>query len=656
MKLHDLFDLVNGEWIDSTTIPADRGIYGAFHELRDRAEDDVRALIAGGDSRASALYSSFMDTEGINQAGVAPIAPLIDAISQAIQPATAGAEAGVDKTRFAQAAGQLYREGVPSLIGCYMAKDAGSENVVAWADQSGLGLPNEAYYREDAHAAVRDAYEQHVATMLELAGIVDADAAAAAAERIVALETRIASGHRDVVASRDAQKSYNPVAVSELPEFSREFLLASGLSPESTVVMRNKDYPEFIDSLLDEVAVEDLRLWASRHVVSSFASMLPTELEVENFRFYNGVLQGSTEQLPRWRRAVSFADSAVSEEIGQLFVQEHFPPEYKAEMERLVDYLLGAYRERISQLEWMTPATRERALEKLGTFKAKIGYPDSWRTYDFEVSSAGADVVANARAATAFEHDYQVAKVGKPADREEWFCPPQMVNAFYYPVQNDITFPAAILRPPFYSPEADAATNFGAIGAVIGHEIGHGFDDQGSRYDGQGSLNDWWSAEDRAAFEKLTAKLVQQFDGQVPSVLAESEEESAGVNGEFTLGENIGDLGGLGIAVVAYRRWLDDQGKTFDTDEKLRVNTEGARPELDVELTGLQRLFVSWARVWRTKIRPELQKTYLAVDPHSPAEFRCNLIAGNVSELYEAFDVDTSSPLYIQPEDRVSIW
>lgn len=339
-----------------------------------------------------------------------------------------------------------------------------------------------------------------------------------------------------------------------------------------------------------------------------------------------------------------------------MFVDKHFPPEYKAEMERLVGYLLDAYRERISQLPWMTPQTRERALEKLGTFTAKIGYPEKWREYDFEASPRGADVIANARAAAAFEHDYQMAKVGKPADRDEWLAPPQMVNAFYYPVQNDITFPAAILRPPFYSPDADAATNFGAIGAVIGHEIGHGFDDQGSRYDGSGNLNDWWTSEDRAAFEKLTDQLVQQFDGRVPSVLAELGEDSAGVNGQFTLGENIGDLGGLGIAVVAYRRWLADQGKDFSTDERLKVDVDGARPELDVELTGLQRLFVSWARVWRTKIRPELQKQYLAVDPHSPAEFRCNLIAANVAEFYEAFDVDDDAPMFIPEDQRVTIW
>ena len=305
----------------------------------------------------------------------------------------------------------------------------------------------------------------------------------------------------------------------------------------------------------------------------------------------------------------------------------------------------------------MTPQTRERALEKLSQFKAKIGFPDTWRDYSgLEISDQGADLIANARAGSAFSHDYELTKIGKPANRDEWVTTPQTVNAFYNPVVNDITFPAAILRPPFYNPDADAAENFGAIGSVIGHEIGHGFDDQGSQFDGQGNLNSWWSDEDRADFEALTAKLVEQFDGQVPTVLKDAGTESAGVNGKFTLGENIGDLGGLGISVVAYKNYCADKGIDLLGQEEEFV-VDGAEPELaEHTYNGLQRFFLSWARVWRTAIRPEMATQYLAIDPHSPAEFRCNLIAANIAEFYEAFDVDKDSPMYLAPEDRVTIW
>jgi len=351
------------------------------------------------------------------------------------------------------------------------------------------------------------------------------------------------------------------------------------------------------------------------------------------------------------------AESLVGEEIGKEFVDAHFPESSKREMDELVDYLIAAYRERISQLEWMTPQTRERALEKLSQFKAKIGFPDTWRDYSgLEISDQGAELIANARAGSAFSHDYELTKIGKPANRDEWVTTPQTVNAFYNPVVNDITFPAAILRPPFYNPDADAAANFGAIGSVIGHEIGHGFDDQGSQFDGQGNLNSWWSDEDRADFEALTAKLVEQFDGQVPTVLKDAGTESSGVNGKFTLGENIGDLGGLGISVVAYKNYCADKGIDLLGQEEEFV-VDGAEPELaEHTYNGLQRFFLSWARVWRTAIRPEMATQYLAIDPHSPAEFRCNLIAANIAEFYEAFDVDKDSAMYLAPEDRVTIW
>ena len=644
--MKDLYQLVNGPWLESHVIPDDRGVDGTFHALRDEAEELVHEIVDKDTGRPGKLYASFMDTEGVNAAGMAPLDADLDRLS------AAGPE------ELAQRLGELERTGVGSPVTFWVSKDSGSEDAIAYVIQSGLGLPDEAYYREEAHAETLSAYEKHVAEMLEfldparLFGL----GAEVAAHRIVGLEKELAAGHWDVVSTRDAVKTYNPCEFSELPTMTRA-LLSGGNLPEHRVVNMMPSYLEHFESLFTSERMADWQLWATWHILRSRAAMLPEEVGAKNFEFYGTKLSGATQQRDRWKRAVGLAESLVGEEIGQVFVDKHFPDSSKREMDELVAYLIAAYRERISQLEWMTPATRERALEKLSQFKAKIGFPDSWRDYSgLEVSGKGADLLANARAGSAFSHDFELAKIGKPADRDEWVTTPQTVNAFYNPVVNDITFPAAILRPPFYNPRADAAENFGAIGAVIGHEIGHGFDDQGSQFDGQGNLNSWWSDEDRAAFEKLTAKLVEQFNGQVPTVLKEAGIESTGVNGSFTLGENIGDLGGLGIAVVAFKNYCADKGIDLQGKEE-KFEVDGAEPELaEHTYNGLQRFFLSWARVWRTAIRPEMATQYLAIDPHSPAEFRCNLIAANIAEFYEAFDVAEDSAMYIAPEDRVTIW
>lgn len=644
--MKDLYQLVNGPWLESHVIPDDRGVDGTFHALRDEAEELVHEIVDKDTGRPGKLYASFMDTEGVNAAGMAPLDADLDRLS------TAGPE------ELAQRLGELERTGVGSPVTFWVSKDSGSEDAIAYVIQSGLGLPDEAYYREEAHAETLSAYEKHVAEMLEfldparLFGL----GAEVAAHRIVGLEKELAAGHWDVVSTRDAVKTYNPCEFSELPTMTRA-LLSGGNLPEHRVVNMMPSYLEHFESLFTSERMADWQLWATWHILRSRAAMLPEEVGAKNFEFYGTKLSGATQQRDRWKRAVGLAESLVGEEIGQVFVEKHFPASSKREMDELVDYLIAAYRERISQLEWMTPATRERALEKLSQFKAKIGFPDSWRDYSgLEVSAKGADLLANARAGSAFSHDFELAKIGKPADRNEWVTTPQTVNAFYNPVVNDITFPAAILRPPFYNPEADAAENFGAIGAVIGHEIGHGFDDQGSQFDGQGNLNSWWSDEDRAAFEKLTAKLVEQFNGQVPTVLKEAGIESTGVNGSFTLGENIGDLGGLGIAVVAFKNYCADKGIDLQGKEE-KFEVDGAEPELaEHTYNGLQRFFLAWARVWRTAIRPEMATQYLAIDPHSPAEFRCNLIAANIAEFYEAFEIAEDSAMYIAPEDRVTIW
>ncbi|WP_297845709.1 M13 family metallopeptidase [uncultured Corynebacterium sp.] len=644
--MKDLYQLVNGPWLESHVIPDDRGVDGTFHALRDEAEELVHEIVDKDTGRPGKLYASFMDTEGVNAAGMAPLDADLDRLS------AAGPE------ELAQRLGELERTGVGSPVTFWVSKDSGSEDAIAYVIQSGLGLPDEAYYREEAHAETLSAYEKHVAEMLEfldparLFGL----GAEVAAHRIVGLEKELAAGHWDVVSTRDAVKTYNPCEFSELPTMTRA-LLSGGNLPEHRVVNMMPSYLEHFESLFTSERMADWQLWATWHILRSRAAMLPEEVGAKNFEFYGTKLSGATQQRDRWKRAVGLAESLVGEEIGQVFVEKHFPASSKREMDELVDYLIAAYRERISQLEWMTPATRERALEKLSQFKAKIGFPDSWRDYSgLEVSAKGADLLANARAGSAFSHDFELAKIGKPADRNEWVTTPQTVNAFYNPVVNDITFPAAILRPPFYNPEADAAENFGAIGAVIGHEIGHGFDDQGSQFDGQGNLNSWWSDEDRAAFEKLTAKLVEQFNGQVPTVLKEAGIESTGVNGSFTLGENIGDLGGLGIAVVAFKNYCADKGIDLQGKEE-KFEVDGAEPELaEHTYNGLQRFFLAWARVWRTAIRPEMATQYLAIDPHSPAEFRCNLIAANIAEFYEAFEIAEDSAMYIAPEDCVTIW
>ncbi|WP_080792756.1 M13 family metallopeptidase [Corynebacterium pacaense] len=645
--MKDLYRFVNGPWLDTHIIPDDRAVDGTFHKLRDDAEEDVHDIVNADDGRAGTLYASFMDTEGINAAGIAVLDPDLDKLGVS------------DADSFARVLGELDREGAAAPIAFWVEKDSSSDEAIAYLFQAGLGLPDEAYYREPSHEEVRAAYGSHITRMLgflepaRLLGLTPEEAST----RILALETEIARGHWDVVKTRDAVATYNPVQFEELPTRIRALLEGSQL-PDHRLVNMMPSYIVHLAGMLSDDRLADWQLWATWHILRSRAGLLNEEIAQANFDFYGTKLSGATEQKDRWKRAVGLAERMVGEEIGRIFVAEHFPASSKEEMLTLVDYLVAAYRERISELAWMTPQTRQRALEKLDRFNAKIGYPDKWRSYEgLEFGAGGADLLDNVRHGSAFLHDYELSKIGRPADREEWVTTPQTVNAFYNPVVNDITFPAAILRAPFFDPGAEAAENFGAIGAVIGHEIGHGFDDQGSQYDGDGNLNSWWTDEDRAAFTALTDRLVEQFNGLVPSVLKTGGIETSGVNGAFTLGENIGDLGGLGIAVVAYRRYLADRSLTFETSPVASFTADGGSPELaEHEYNGLQRLFLSWARVWRTKIRPEMAVQYLAIDPHSPAEFRCNLIAGNIAELYEAFDVPADAPMYIAPPDRVVIW
>lgn len=620
--MHDLFELVNGEWVANHEIPADRGIDGAFYELRDKAEEDVHAILSDGAGRGGDLFTSFMDVDTINAAGIDALSPDLEALE------VSSVEEFVEKL------GRLERDGISGPLTYWVEKDSQGEDAVPYLVQSGLGLPDEAYYHDEAHAQTLADYQKHVARMLEfldpkyLLGL----SPEIAAERVVNVEKGLAASHWDVVKARDAIATYNPTTLQDLPPLVQTLLRSSGV-PDGRVIDMMPSFTEDLDGMLRRETLADWQLWAAWNILRSRAGVLSEDIGRANFEFYGTKLSGATQQRDRWKRGVALAESLVGEDIGREYVKRHFPPTSKEKMLELVDYLIAAYRTRIADLDWMSEATKERAIEKLAQFNAKIGYPNNWRNYDD--LTFGDDLIENVRRGARFEHDYQLGKIGKPSDRNEWVSSPQTVNAFYNPVVNDITFPAAILQPPFFDPEADAAENFGAIGAVIGHEIGHGFDDQGSRYDGLGNLNSWWTEEDRTNFDDLTSKLVGQFNGLVPTVLEDTD--TKGVNGEFTLGENIGDLGGLGIAVVAYKKYLADHGQEENRE-------------------GFQRLFTAWARVWRSKTRPEMAAQLLAIDPHSPNEFRCNVIAANVAEFYEAFDVEPGSKMWIAPEDRVTIW
>jgi putative endopeptidase len=633
----DLFRYVNGPWLDRTEIPADKAIYGAFHALLDTAEQNVRSIVekaaAGDQAKGSEarkigdLYASFMDEETIERLGIEPIADQLDLVRSV-----------TDLDGLVKVLGTLEAEGVSGLFHYWVNADAkNSDQYVVHLTQGGLGLPDESYYREDSFAGERTGYVEHVARMLELA---DQPGPQAAADRIMAVETRLAAGHWDRVTNRDATLTYNKVDRAGLNELTpgldwSAWLLAAGV-PESAfeqVVVSQPSYLTAAAEALRDVELEQWKEWLSWRVIHNAAPLLSSAFVNENFAFYGRRLTGAPELRERWKRGLGVVESALGEAVGQLYVAEHFPPAAKARMVDLVANLVEAYRQRIDALDWMSPETRQRALEKLGQFTPKIGYPDKWRDYSgLEVRSD--DLVGNVRRSVAVEMARELAKLGTPVDRTEWFMTPQTVNAYYNPGMNEIVFPAGILQPPFFDLAADDAVNYGAIGAVIGHEIGHGFDDQGSKYDGVGNLNDWWTDQDRAEFDQRAERLIAQYNELEPT-----EAPGNKVNGALTVGENIGDLGGLSIAYTAYL-----------------ISLGGAEaPTLD-GFSGAQRFFISWAHVWCTKTRDEEVIRRLALDPHSPPEFRCNAVVRNLDEFYAAFDVTEADALWLTAETRVRIW
>ncbi|MHB1064235.1 MAG: M13 family metallopeptidase [Georgenia sp.] len=645
----DLFRHVNGSWLRAHVVPADRARDGSFHALRDLSEERVRAIIddaAGGaqtpGSAANArkigdLFASFMATERIEALGTAPLRTDLELVTAAL-----------DRSALVRAMGALQPTGVGGGVGYGVDTDLNDpERYVVFFVQSGLGLPDESYYREEAHAATRTAYVAHVAAMLALAGLVTEAEAMGAAERVMAVETRLAAGHWDNVKTREADLINNPMTWDELVASAPGFdwalwRTALGVPADAfdRLLVAMPSYMQHFAAAWSELAVDSLRLWLAWHVVHARAPYLTQVIVEENFDFYGRTLTGAQELRERWKRGVALVEGALGEAVGELYVARHFPPEHKAAMRRLVDNLIAAYRESITSLEWMGEETRARALEKLAAFRPKIGYPDTWRDYSTLEITAD-DLVGNVRAANLFEERRDLGKLGGPMDRDEWFMPPQMVNAYYNPTMNEIVFPAAILQPPFFDLGADDAWNYGGIGAVIGHEIGHGFDDQGSKYDGTGRLTDWWTEADRAEFDKRTKVLIAQYEAFSPAQLDGSHH----VNGALTIGENIGDLGGLSIALTAYRIALRDQGIT-DLAEA---------PVID-GLTALQRVFCSWARIWREKARDAEVIRLLTIDPHSPAEFRCNGVVRNMDAFAQAFDVAPGDALYLPPAERVRIW
>jgi putative endopeptidase len=635
----DLFSFVNGTWLRGHEIPADRAQDGAFRDLRDRAEADVRAIVEearalpGPDARKIAdLYASFADVERVEALGTAPLRPLLDEV------AAAG-----DRAALAAVLGRRQRQGRAALFGTYVGTDAkDSTRYLVHLSQAGLGLPDESYYRDEAYAPIRTAYVAHLARLADLVGLPQVLGAEpqALAEQVMELETALAAASWDRVTNRDAEKTYTlmtlPALRANAPGFDWASWLGAVAAPDGAfdeVVVRQPTFVVAAAALWAERPLDQWKAWLAIRTASACADYLHDAVVEEDFAFYGRTLSGTPELRERWKRGVALVEGALGEAVGQLYVERHFPPAAKERMVTLVANLVEAYRRSISTLDWMSPATRERALAKLARFTPKIGYPDRWKDYSaLEVRPD--DLLGNVLRAGEWATDFELAKVGRPVDRDEWLMTPQTVNAYYHPRMNEIVFPAAILQPPFFDAEADDAANYGGIGAVIGHEIGHGFDDQGSKYDGAGNLTDWWEAGDRAEFERRAEALIGQYDALSPAGLPEHH-----VNGALTVGENIGDLGGLTIALQAYR-----------------IATEGAEPPVLDGFTGVQRVLLSWAQVWRAATRDEEAVRRLAVDPHSPPDLRCNAVVTNLDAFHEAFDVRETDALFTPPGQRVRIW
>ena len=657
----DLYRHVNGKWFDRTQIPSDKARYGSFYVLAEEAEKAVHDIIGEAQSaepgteerKFGDLYASFMNEARVQELGAGPL-----------QPALAEVNNVSDIPSFLETLGRLERQGVTGFFQLYVDNDPGNpERYIVLLEQGGLGLPDESYYREEKFADIRTAYVAYLEKMFDLAGLGGSTPSdtAARAQRVFDLETTIAASHWDNVSSRDSEKTYNLLTWHDVVTKALDASKATAVSkatdasagpdlnrwigaldaPDGVfdeLVLRQPSFLEGLAAALTAGNLEKWTDWLRWQVIRSSAAFLSDDFVAANFDFYGRTLTGTPELRARWKRGVSLVEGALGEAVGRIYVDRHFPDAAKASMDVLVANLVEAYRQSITALGWMTDATRKRALEKLDKFTPKIGYPVKWRDYSSLEISAD-DLIGNLRATSEFEFQRELGKIGKPLDRDEWFMTPQTINAYYNPGFNEIVFPAAILQFPFFDETRDAAANYGAIGAVIGHEIGHGFDDQGSKYDGDGRLIDWWTADDRAAFEKLTGSLIEQYNSLAPRQVPDHH-----VNGALTIGENIGDLGGLAIAWKAYLISLDAN------------SGDHREPPVIDGFTGAERFFLSWAQAWQLKARDEEVIRLISIDPHSPNEFRCNQIVRNIDDFYETFGVTESDQLWLRPEERVTIW
>lgn len=631
----DLFRFVNGNWLETTEIPADRSNYGAFVALDDQAQANLRAIVEeaanapsrepGSDAqKIGDFYLSFLDTARADRLGLTPLAAEL---------------ARIDALRSREDVnghfGYTPRLGVMHPVWFYVAQD--EKNTTAYLSyvyQKGLTLPDRDYYLkpDEKFVAIRAKYLTYIARLLEQAGFADSQASA---QRVMALETRLAQAHWTRVQNRDALATYNKYTLAEANKLTpgldwNRFFAAAGVPAQEFVI----NQPSFFTALgvaLQEVPIDDWKLYLKYKLIDAYAPYLSAAFVDLHFDLHGRTLKGIEEIRPRWKRAIESIDETMGEIAGRLYVERYFTPDAKRRMDELVANLREAFRLSIDELEWMSPATKLEAQKKLAGFNVKIGYPDKWKDYSALTINKD-DLIGNLMRSAAVEHARSVGKLGKPIDRTEWLMTPQTVNAYYYPPMNEIVFPAAILQPPFFNVAADDAVNYGAIGAVIGHEISHGFDDQGRKYDGQGNLHDWWTPDDEERFKQRAAKLVAQYGGYSPI-------DGLKVNGELTLGENIGDLSGLAVAYKAYQLALN------------------GKPAAVIDgFSGEQRFFMGWSQVWRRKYREEDLRSRLVTDAHSPSEYRCNGIVSNMSEFYRAFDVKPGDELYRPAEERVEIW
>lgn len=628
----DFYRFTNGKWLERTEIPADKSNYGAFTMLADKAREDAQkiieeaATIDGPEAKQlAALYASFMDTQTIENKGVMVIDDMLAKIASI-----------ANHQDMANYFASSLRDGMEAPFSFYISTDSKNPaRYIAYFYQAGLGLPDRDYYFRDDEKSVqvRQEYGQHIAKMYDLAGWSNSEQAATS---IMALETKIADKHWTRVENRDRDKTYNLHTQESLQTLSpalnwSEILAAANMSQYDELVVRNPSYFTHLAEIIVDTDLDVLKEYARWQVLNTFAGVLPAAIDAQNFAFYGKVLRGTEQQEERWKRAVNTVNSILGEQVGKLYVAKHFPPEAKARMVQLVENLREAYRLSILDLDWMGAETKQKAIEKLQKFRPKIGYPDQWKDYS-ALTIASDDLFGNTLRSNQFVFDREVKKLSGPVDRDEWFMTPQTVNAYYNPGMNEIVFPAAILQPPFFNLAADDAVNYGAIGGVIGHEMGHGFDDQGAKSDGDGVLQNWWSEQDLIEFKARTQQLVEQYSNF--TVL-----DGEHVNGELTLGENIGDLGGLTIAYKAYQLAL--QGKDA--------------PLMD-GFNGDQRFFLGWGQVWGRKYRDQELLQRLITDPHSPSEFRTNGVVRNMPEFYEAFGVKEGDQLFLPTENRVKIW